>query len=155
MENTLENKIKFFSQYYGQRLLKGGRWRGTKPVNEALWCYMGNDKYLQLKPISLITDEEAKELIKLRFEYDKGNVKDILGIKVKLISRKSDINSISITAIISHKNWADFTDSILITSDSRILYVLVDYLRSKGYALPWMGLSVEKQIEYGWIKLAE
>ena len=24
-----------------------------------------------------------------------------------------------------------------------------DYLRSKGYALPWMGLSVEKLIEYG------
>lgn len=32
------------------------------------------------------------------------------------------------------------------------IYV-TDYLRSKGYALPYMGLSVEKQIEYGWIKL--
>ncbi|GGG97494.1 hypothetical protein [Pedobacter zeae] len=30
---------------------------------------------------------------------------------------------------------------------------VTDYLRSKGYALPWMGLSVEKQIEYGWVKL--
>jgi len=28
-----------------------------------------------------------------------------------------------------------------------------DYLRSKGYALPYMGLSVEKLIEYGWVKL--
>lgn len=31
----------------------------------------------------------------------------------------------------------------------------IDYLRSKGYALPYMGISVEKQIEYGWIKLVE
>ena len=31
----------------------------------------------------------------------------------------------------------------------------VDYLRSKGYALPWMGLSVEEMVEAGWIKLAE
>ena len=30
-----------------------------------------------------------------------------------------------------------------------------DYLRSKGYALPWMGLSVEEMIEAGWIKLKE
>ena len=28
-----------------------------------------------------------------------------------------------------------------------------DILRSRGYALPYMGLSVEKLIEYGWIKL--
>lgn len=31
--------------------------------------------------------------------------------------------------------------------------VTSDYLRSKGYALPWMGFSVENQIKYGWIKL--
>lgn len=30
-----------------------------------------------------------------------------------------------------------------------------DYFRSRGYALPWMGLTVEEQIEAGWIKLME
>ena len=29
----------------------------------------------------------------------------------------------------------------------------IDYLRSKGYALPYMDLSVEDLISYGWIKL--
>ncbi|GEM_PF-5803272 len=33
-------------------------------------------------------------------------------------------------------------------------YVL-DYLRQNGFATEWMGLSVEEQIEYGWIKLKE
>ena len=28
-----------------------------------------------------------------------------------------------------------------------------DYLRSRGYAMPFCGLSVEQQIEYGWVKL--
>lgn len=28
-----------------------------------------------------------------------------------------------------------------------------DYLRSKGYAVPFMGLSVETLIEYGWVRL--
>lgn len=32
------------------------------------------------------------------------------------------------------------------------LYI-TDYLRSKGYALPWMGLSVDQMVEAGWIKL--
>lgn len=32
---------------------------------------------------------------------------------------------------------------------------VIDYLRSKGYVLPWMGLSVEKLVEYGWVKLKE
>lgn len=35
---------------------------------------------------------------------------------------------------------------------SNILYNR-DELRQLGYALDWCGLSVEKQIEYGWIKL--
>jgi hypothetical protein len=32
---------------------------------------------------------------------------------------------------------------------------VVDYLRSKGYALPFLGMSVEEQINLGWIKLKE
>lgn len=31
----------------------------------------------------------------------------------------------------------------------------IDYLRSKGYALPFMGIPVEEQIELGWIKIIE
>ena len=31
----------------------------------------------------------------------------------------------------------------------------VDYLRSKGYALPWLGLSVPDLIQAGWVKFDE
>lgn len=30
-----------------------------------------------------------------------------------------------------------------------------DYLRSKGYALPWMGYTVEQLISFGWLKLKQ
>lgn len=30
-----------------------------------------------------------------------------------------------------------------------------DYLRSKGYALSWMDLTVQDLIDYGWIKLVK
>jgi len=32
---------------------------------------------------------------------------------------------------------------------------MCDYLRSKGYAVDWMGLTVNQMINYGWIKLQE
>lgn len=32
--------------------------------------------------------------------------------------------------------------------------LMSEILKSKGYALPYMGLSVEKLIEYGWVKLS-
>jgi len=31
----------------------------------------------------------------------------------------------------------------------------IDLLRSRGYALPWNGITVEQQIEAGWVKLVE
>lgn len=31
----------------------------------------------------------------------------------------------------------------------------IDQLRNLGYALPWMDLSVEDLVEYGWVKLKE
>jgi hypothetical protein len=37
--------------------------------------------------------------------------------------------------------------------DTNIIIKSHQYLVSKGYALPYMGLSVEQLIEYGWIKL--
>jgi hypothetical protein len=30
-----------------------------------------------------------------------------------------------------------------------------DYLRSKGYALPWMGLTVDELVKAGWVTLTE
>lgn len=55
------------------------------------------------------------------------------------------------------KNFVSCDDEKIYFSigSSNYNYEEITYLRSKGYALPWMGLSVEQQIEYGWIKLIE
>jgi len=36
-----------------------------------------------------------------------------------------------------------------------IPFEAVDFLRSKGYALPFMGLSVDELVNYGWIKFKQ
>lgn len=108
MENTIENKSKFFAQYWGQKVLRASK------NHELTWTITDSNnpvesEYLNLKPLSAITDEDRdycvsmwRGVFKKEFDLSQG-----------------------------------------------------DFLRSKGYALPWMGLSVETMIEYGWIKLAE
>ncbi len=59
MENTIENKIKFFAQYWGQKL------GGTKYTPQGLGINKSNLNsidYLELKPLSSITDEDAQKL---------------------------------------------------------------------------------------------
>lgn len=112
MENNLENKAKFFAQYWGQEVLSdltNGGDRILYPV-EASNMYRIQESYLELKPLSSITDEDL----------DKTNYG-------------------CIEMILEKGYWLDVKNS--------------DLLRSLGYALPWMGLSIEQLQEYGWIKI--
>jgi len=106
MENTLENKAKFFAQYWGQEVVP---LMGDLAKVDGLflnWAPKDESCFIQLKPLSSITDEDAKKL----------------GYSSPLLLKK-------------HSSFH------------------VDELRGLGYALWWHGLSIEKQIEYGWIKL--
>lgn len=119
LENTLENKAKFFALYWGQNIYnEQGHWNG-EPVNANSMAILNVQMpFLLLTPLSSITDEDANHL---------------------------DLNNYS--SLNEDGVCLPFTEFRLFNTDE------VDYLRSKGYALPYMGLSVEKLIEYGWIKL--
>lgn len=106
-KNTLENKAKFFAQYWGQNVVGN------------IGDYF-NRTYLELTPLSQISDEDAIEVSE---RCVPGNDKRIDNIKqhCRIYAMQSSLIS--------------------------------DYLRSKGYALPWNGITVEEQIEFGWIKL--
>lgn len=56
-ENTLENKVKFFAQYWGQKC--GKNKYGNLSVNKS---NILNITHLELKPLSHITDEDAINL---------------------------------------------------------------------------------------------
>lgn len=124
MENTKDNKEKFFAQYWGQKV-------GKTDYESQLWInerFLNSISFLQLKPLSSITDEDAIEVSK------------IWGSKVE-----SKILGNIIAIRIGTKAESEVRNSIGV----------IDFLRSKSYALPYMGLSVETMIEYGWIKLTQ
>lgn len=119
MENTLENKSMFFTQYWGQHIIK---YKGApdmlSKINEWSLPIASSDSYVELKPVSLITPKEQGFVISSNLSNDED-------------------------LVCPNKIGNYFRGDVFIT----------DYLRSKGYALPYMGLSVETLVEYGWIKL--
>jgi hypothetical protein len=150
MKNTQENKAKFFAQYWGQELKTSDvhKNKGLKPleINAHSIQYVDNHSYLELAPLSQLTREDAI------FIYCKKN-----GIfrteRVSLVEYTFSNNVLSID-IYSPDYSSELTPKDYIYINNLSVY-LSDYLRSKGYAIPYMGLSVETLIEYGWIKLKE
>lgn len=142
MENNLENKAKFFAQYWGQEVLM---WHDKAVVLNIIWQDLNNDlkdvHFLRLKPLSSITDEDAAKLCKI-FDVEYDNKDDS--------ESHFDLDGAIewIKALYSEPAgyYVDgYTGNQLLSGS--------DYLRSKGYALPYMGLSVKQLVEYGWVKL--
>ncbi|WP_284464864.1 hypothetical protein [Chryseobacterium sp.] len=127
MENTLENKAKFFAQYWGQNVMM---WNEADSNSHQkigvsyMTKYGVSNRRLELKPLSSITDEDYKFIM-----------------NDKVMNPDLENGDPLFTFAIGGLRMSDLTTT--------------DFLRSKGYALPWMGLSVEKLVEYGWIKLKE
>ncbi|MDE5507752.1 hypothetical protein KRE40_03685 [Elizabethkingia meningoseptica] len=136
MENTLENKAKFFAQYWGLNLYNNYKGDIYMPypstmeevlrdilvtnINEYI-----NHSYLELKSLEDITDDDALHIAKSMY-----------------------------TAIPDYQTISNGKCMVSCHENQIGLELLQsDYLRSKCYALPWMGLSIEKLVEYGWVKL--
>ena len=122
-QNTLENKVKFFAQYWGQHVLYFSS-DFLRKIDNLTLDSIENDDYLELKPLSQISDEDAIEVSK-EFPAFKSDIRN----SVKELFKEFDVLELSLET--------------------------GDYLRLKSYALPWMDLSVEDLIEYGWVKLKE
>lgn len=129
MENTIENKAKFLAQYFGQNTFYCGLFTRVYGLDifrpESI-----SGIYAELKSLSSITDEDAIEVSRVW-----GSEMESKIIGYSIVIRITDIEKGGIQT--------EFRNTIGV----------IDYLRSRGYALPFMGTSVEKLIEYGWIKL--
>jgi hypothetical protein len=120
MENRLENKAKFFAQYYGQKVLRNRLLNDQIPPAPVGMFQLTESEYqyLELKSISEIVDDDFLEVMWKIFPFQPRS---------------------------SFKKGGIYMDHLNVNQ--------CDYLRSKGYALPFMEVSVEKLVEYGWVRL--
>ncbi|PZO33206.1 MAG: hypothetical protein DCE86_05470 [Flavobacteriaceae bacterium] len=137
MENTLENKAKFFANYWGQKKFVFPEIEKMTPQKIGV-SYMDsfgvNNRSLILKSLSSISVEDLKNI---GFGFPGGTD------KIEFVFSPDNYSFHWVA-----KKGLNSTEGYFALKD-------FDYLRSKGYALPWMGISVQKQIEYGWVKLSE
>jgi hypothetical protein len=123
-----ENKAKFFALYWGQKI---GMFKLDN--HQTFDIKLGNGLSLEkcysvrLKPLREISDEDAIEVARI------SKTRHIISVEVGKAIVWSCV-----------KKYIQYPD---------LMAYVYDYLRSKGYALPWMGLSVEEMVQAGWIKL--
>lgn len=96
------------------------------------WQCFYPSAWLEVTPLSLITDEDAIEVQKMiGWEFKEG---DNITIKIKAVKEA-------------------LTEASIFQSEFSPPISIIDFLRSKGYALPCMGYTVEELVEAGVFKL--
>ena len=116
--NETAVKCRFFAQYWGTKTLYVGG-VGLVEIGKGGWNLKHPDFFLQLKPLSKITDEDAISMYRgLERNYESSN------------------------------QFLEDYKSIGFLEQSE-----VDFLRSKGYAVPFMGYSVDDLVKIGWVQL--
>lgn len=176
MKNTLENKAKFFALYWGQMNAKittgsSTHKKGTihivdKNVLQSVESEkLFKHKYsLELIPISSISDEDACHIAMLLVDWQTSMSK-LKPEDIKVRGREDsdhvwDELVMDFTGVFKYTvryrggdfmTWIESRSSCeWNTYNHQHVY---DYLRSKRYAIPWMGLSVKELVNRGWVKL--
>lgn len=128
VEINIENKSRFIALYtpYGEIWKKSNEGHQLKVATGNI-C-------LNLKSLSSISDEDVIQLSKLMDENFEG----------------FGHTDIPVEEIVEFRN-----DIVQVLEEIYYPLVIADFLRSRRYALPYLGISVEEQIEAGWIKLIE
>lgn len=141
-ENTQKNKAKFLSQYQFAHVCFEG-------ISNSVWhietCLVKG----------YFVNNGDKGLIKME---------DVSPLKLKSISNISDYDAIELLKICNLGHLTplgnvakELAISILNYIDGKKAYPILwihitDFMRSKGYIMPFLNLSVEDIIYYGWAK---
>ena len=116
--NETAVKCRFFAQYWGTKTLYVGG-VGLVEIGKGGWNLKHPDFFLQLKPLSKITDEDAISMYRgLERNYESAN------------------------------QFLEDYKSIGFLEQGE-----VDFLRSNGYAVPFMNYSVDDLVSFGWVRL--
>lgn len=144
-DNTmLKYKKQFFQNHIGQRTY-------------SVFDFPKRKTLIGMINSTAILDYDDEEL-EILTSYDLMNPRCALKIQLRSIvhlkpDHISDLCKIlNWNATAAHYQWWNSMEYSVLESLECPLPVF-DYLRSKGYALPWQGISVEKQLELGWIIL--
>lgn len=154
MENTSENKAKFFSHHLNQKVLYQNRignivqfYLSCGDFSKQVWIVSLEDENFEQNEMSCNANVlECQLLLKNLSEI----TDDELGNMARFYEKTATNVYIHDDQLTFDYYSGDETHSVAVELNSG--YCL-DFLRNKGYAMEWMGLSFTKLIEYNWIKI--
>jgi hypothetical protein len=147
MKNTKENKQRFFAHYWGQDVLCDYFFE-SKAIDMTLDDIESDcteTSHILLTSLADITDEHAIEVA--RICYNNPSIAQEVKIGRHVLWYFFEVGASAL-----NKNWTNDIDR---EYGSLKMIDVTDYLRSKSYALPFDGSSVEELKEYGWLKIKE
>ena len=152
MENTLKNKAKFFGNYLYSCEVSWLRTEDEKLQTTELtatdfnWLLNRSKSMLVLKNIQSILDVQLIELAKMQgqLKYEDNT---------EIVVFKNTFNNPVVST--GDSIWAENKWTIDLKHGlGKLKWSQIDYLRQNGYCMPYLNMSVEKLIEYGWVFLA-
>lgn len=128
MENTIENKEKFFGLYLGQQIAKETKYPNSPTINvtSVIVMELVADYHLELKPLSEISDEDVAKL--------------------------SEFVSLKFSSVYTDKYVISRIKESL-SEDESLPRIVSDKLRELGYLIGFHSLTPDQIIEYGWVKI--
>ena len=130
---NIDVKCRFFAQYWGQKVAKETNYPNSPTINTSTALILNEleNYHLELKPLSKITEEDAFEV-------------------ASIIS--NSIHDSKSKELVSYYKEDILKDPEVLCHAS---YTTVDYVRSRGYALPFMEYSLEDLISLGWVRFID
>jgi hypothetical protein len=129
-EQHLKLRTIFFTHYWGQKVLQITSTQVQEVKQKLNW--KDTDFTLLLKPLSSISDEDCLSYIDF----------------CEIIGEKLSYNPSVIQSKIELAKWR------IENCFEQLSISEYDYLRSKGYAIPFMQYSVKNLVEMGWVELS-
>jgi len=127
-------KCRFFVQYWGVKCMYVGG-VGLVEIGKGGWNLKHPDFFLELKPLSKLSDNDIKHWAYLIFDSE-FEIKDIY----------QNANGVW---VIINKNEVPF---FIQPNDCNMKQI--DYLRSRGYVVPFMEYSIEDLVRLGWVRVS-
>lgn len=153
MTNTIENKQRFFALYFGQEVLIDDNLWKHKVLGDTMYW---DDCHLELKSLSDISDDDAIEVAKMA-SNKVGNKKYKYTISEKR-QNYITVNCGDWLFQISYKcefegqfygySINEYGKSVFTTTYN--IHNITDYLRKRGYLIPFDDLTIEQILAYKW-----
>lgn len=161
LELNKENKQRFFAQYWGQEVghMSDGHFEFPEQIKVEIGAgTIYRIGHIELKPLSSITDEDLKEVVRLAINKPVLSINETANCTTAVCNDTINIHEKHLVKVWHRTGNVSALFRRGNNYDIQKIHDqpgVIDFLRSRGYALPWMGISVEEMVKAGWVKLKE